>query len=317
MIDFCNGEIKDILPRNLLGPEAEAVSFAIGEAMRRFQRYSRTSHPYAEIEQVPEAVLDLLAVEANTQYYSQTLPRKTKERLVMQTLVWYMHAGTPSVLDEFLATVMAGGYIEEWYQYSGDPYHFKAYARAYEDETIPPGYGTEIKRQLEIYKNTRSCLESLTFILTTMFPLKIGNSSQLHMRSDYYARNNRAFLLLDGSWELNGAYKLNGYKTISLDLYPARVKIRSEWTDRISAEWSMRTKANAGVEPKARTNLRIAGAATERPAVQTGLRWLWEQQTATEINCSLRVEKDLWYLDGSVLLDGTKMLDAEIFDYTL
>ena len=74
------------------------------------------------IDEVPEPVLDLMALELNTQYYEQSLPRETKERLVSQTLVWYMHAGTPSVLDEFLGTVLAGGYIEEWYEYGGEPY---------------------------------------------------------------------------------------------------------------------------------------------------------------------------------------------------
>ena len=41
----------------------------------------------------------------------------------------------------------------------------------------------------------------------------------------------------------------------------------------------------------------------------------------TEIGCEaaghLRVENNLWYLDGTYLLDGTKILNAQIFDYDL
>lgn len=317
MIDFRAGEIKDILPYNLSTPETQAVSFAIGEAMRRFWQFSRTSHLYAEIEQVPEPVLDLMAVEANTQYYSQSLPRKTKERLIMQTLVWYMRAGTPSVLDEFLKTVLAGGYIEEWFQYSGSPYHFKAYARAYEDRAIKPGYGTEIKQQLNAYKNARSFLESFAFILTTEILEDIEYSNQLQIRSDYFARNNRAFLLLDGSWILDGSYKLNGYKTVNLDLYPLRAEMQSEWSVPVKIMGVSGCRAAVSVRRETKTDLRIGSTATGKPKAEGRMGLAWTQPVEKEIDCHLRVENNLWYLDGSALLDGSSFLDAEIFEYDL
>lgn len=317
MINFRDGEIKDILPCNLSTPETQAVSFAVGEAMRRFQRFSRTSHLYAEIERIPEPVLDLMAVEANTQYYSQSLPRKMKERLITQTLVWYMHAGTPSVLDEFLATVLAGGYIEEWYQYSGSPYHFKAYARAYEDGIIQLGYGTEIKRQLNVYKNTRSYLESLAFILATEIYAEIQYNNQLHIRSDYFARNNRAFLLLDGSWILDGSYKLNGYKTVNLDLYPTRMRVRGAWHTNCAAKAELKYRAGIPMDTKILNKVRQASAFFAGVAEASKARVKSTLRAPTETGGKLRVENNLWYLDGTYLLDGTMLLNAEIFEYDL
>ena len=41
------------------------------------------------------------------------------------------------------------------------------------------------------------------------------------------------------------------------------------------------------------------------------------QPAAPEMDCQLRVEHNLWYLDGAALLDGTRFLDAEIFEYDL
>ena len=38
--------------------------------------------------------------------YTSSLPRNVKEKLIIQALTWYMHAGTPSVLSEFLGTVL-------------------------------------------------------------------------------------------------------------------------------------------------------------------------------------------------------------------
>ena len=34
-------------------------------------------------------------------------------------------------------------------------------------------------------------------------------------------------------------------------------------------------------------------------------------------NSYLRIENDLWYLDGAYALDGGKMLDAKIYDFDL
>ena len=155
MVEFLHGEIKDILPHNLLTPEIYSVSYAVGEAMRCWGRFCASLHLYAEISCVPEVVLDLMAIEMNTQYYDQSMNRKMKEQLVMQSLVWHLRAGTPSVLNEFLATVLGGGYIEEWMEYDGEPYHFRAYAKVDEGMEVPLGYVTEIKRQLNTYKNVR------------------------------------------------------------------------------------------------------------------------------------------------------------------
>lgn len=228
MVDFLHGEIKDILPLNLLTPESRAVSFAVGEAMRRLGCFSAGIHLYAQISQVPEEVLDLMAIEVNTQYYDQSMPRKMKERLIMQSLVWYMRAGTPSVLNEFLATVLGGGYIEEWMEYGGEPYHFRAYAKVDEDVVVPLGYATEVKRQLNIYKNVRSWLEDFFLILQTKVIETVDTDSRLEVFSEFYARKNRAYLMIDGTWQLDSTYCLNGYRTEEVEFCPARLTVSAE-----------------------------------------------------------------------------------------
>jgi len=269
MVDFLHGEIKDILPSNLLTPESRAVSFAVGEAMRRLGRFSAGIHLYAQISQVPEEALDLMAIEMNTQYYEQSMPRKMKERLIMQSLVWHMRAGTPSVLNEFLATVLGGGYSEEWMEYGGEPYHFRAYAKVDEDVVVPLGYATEVKRQLNIYKNVRSWLEDFFLILQTVVREYIKAESRLGLVSEFYARNNKKYIWLDGAWQLDGTYYLSGYQTKETEFYPASLTALGEIKMQIGS------------------------------------------------NSYLRIENDLWYLDGAYALDGGKMLDAKIYDFDL
>lgn len=228
MIDFYKGEMKDIMPVNLLSPETKAISFAIGQAMKKLQEFSRACHIYGELSKVQEPVLDLLALELNTQYYDQTMPRNLKEQLITQTTAWYMHAGTTGVLEEFLDTALDGGEIREWFQYEGKPYYFKALVQVGEHE-IPPGYGLEVKRQIELYKNARSWLEHVAFVIKSKADCEIDLENAVRFRGKFYPRLNTPYLKLNGFWKLDGK-RLSGYDSDEkIDFYP----VKQNWEIRI------------------------------------------------------------------------------------
>lgn len=319
MVNYKDGEIAQIIPYNLLDPEVRAVSYAIGKEKRQFIKYAAATSLYASIHDVPETVLDLMALELNTQYYEQNLPRKAKEHLVSQTLVWYMHAGTSSVLGEFLRTVLEGGYTEEWYLYGGEPYFFKAYVYTTEDDIIQQGFGTEIKRRIAIYKNARSWLESLAFILQTCFEVNVSYTSRLELISEFYARNNRSYLLLDGTWFLDGTYFLSGYRAGYVDFYPARLMIQGTVRMQVvlgsNGIWVTGTAAEAS--PEMDTLLCLCSGLQAQQRIAQELCVTSAVEAMPSVGLYLRVENNLWYLDGTYLLDGTKLLDAEIIEYDL
>lgn len=219
MIDFYQGKIEDIIPYNLITPETKSVSFAVSQAMKKLQDYASACHMYGELSKIPESVLDLMALELNTQYYDQTMPRKLKEQLLTQTTSWYMHAGTPEVLKEFLETVLDGGKISEWYEYGGNPFFFKAEVQVGEHE-IPLGYGSEVKKQIELYKNARSWLEHAAFVISSNVWCDFSLKNAIRYRGKFYPRLNTPILKLDGIWNLAGK-KLSGYDSDErIDFYP-------------------------------------------------------------------------------------------------
>lgn len=184
-----------------------------------------------------------------------------------------------------------------------------------------------IDQSYQVLKNIQAMVEEiipahLRYIFAGRYPVEIpvdiATTSRLELISDFYARYNREFLYLDGSWTLDGTYLLNGYKEAAgLDLYPARMAIQSEWRSRVTSSWSWGYGTSTGVEPDTGTDLRITGAAAGQLAGDGRLGLAWTQPVEKEINCHLRVENNLWYLDGSALLDGSSFLDAEIFEYDL
>ena len=318
MIDYQSSEITAIMPCNLISPETEAVSFSLAEEKKNFLRYSAATSLYAALDQVSEEILDLVALELNTQYYDQTLPREKKEGLISQTLLWYMHGGTPSILIESLSTILAGGYIEEWYEYGGNPFFFKTYAMVPEDEEIPEGYGKDVIQRINIYKNARSWLERFAFILQTEVLVEVDYECRLEIFSNFFARNNRAFLLLDGMWKLNGTHRLNGYQTAEDEFYPVILDMVSGVNvpvgmEDVQTEFTTAADLDMGTE----SYLDMMADSREETAIDEYMSICGSVEEMIHTDTALKVEKNLWYLDGTCLLDGTKTLNAEILEYDL
>lgn len=350
MVDFWEGEVRDIAPSNLLTPEVQAVSYAVREAMRRLQEWSASLPLYAEICRVPDPVLDLMATELNTQYYDQGLPRRMKERLVSQTLKWHMRGGTCLTLEEYLSTLYAGGRIEEWHIYGGNPYCFKAVVTVGEDERIEFGEGVAVRKRIMAYKNVRSWLDALIFRLYFYYKVSVKHGAGVTIRAGYYPRYNLAFLYLDGIWRLDGERGLNGYDSGGpIDFYPCHMGILTQVAGKVENAWKARMWMGA-------ESLVAAGAAA---AFQAAARIFTEEgediplcmdgsvpmdggvdmsgylerkrQTIPEARVHLAVgtgipvrhgasmteERNIGYLDGNWKLDGGRKLDAQLIHHLL
>lgn len=60
-------------------------------------------------------------------------------------------------------------------------------------------------------------------------PVGVRYTAKTTMQSDFYPRYNLPLLLLDGSWDIDGIYSLNGYKTDELvDFYSVNLDLKSE-----------------------------------------------------------------------------------------
>lgn len=164
---------------------------------------------------------------------------------------------------------------------------------------------------------------NLLFIFAGLYPAKIPFditvSSRLQLNSDFYARKNREFLYLDGTWLLDGTYLLNGYREIeALELYPARLMLTGSYD--IASSCSIPAAGiitGIGGAPDTQTAVRFQGETIKSSENRNELTLQAGTKAGPESDFHLRVEKDLWYLDGSYLLDGTKLLDAGIFEYDL
>lgn len=158
MIKLQDSQIAQILPECFAKKaEVRAVSFAIHKAVERLIGYCGAIGVFASIDTATGNVLDLLAIELGTQYYDDSLPIQTKRKLIKNTLVWHMNAGTPQAVEELVASVFGSGKVEEWFEYGGDPYYFKVITdTAMTPEMVDYFFGMICK-----VKNVRSHIQSI------------------------------------------------------------------------------------------------------------------------------------------------------------
>ena len=172
MINLYDSNITDILPSVLSeDPRVQALGYAIQRAMQRLIDYCQNINIYASIDTVPEKVLDLLAVEFNTQYYDDTMDVEIKRSLIKHTLAWYTQTGTAAAVRELIGSVFGIGEVEEWFDYGGEPYHFRirTYNVSATDEMLQ--LAENLVRSVQ---NVRSHLEEVIVEIMESMTLYIG-----------------------------------------------------------------------------------------------------------------------------------------------
>lgn len=158
MINFYDSEILDILPDNMKSqPECIALSYALKRANQKLVKYANMTSIYAVIDELPEKMLDLLAIELRTQYYDESFPVERKRSLVKNTMQWYNKAGTVSAVQEMIDNVFSSGIILEWYETGGQPGTFSISVT----NTITPELIEEFNKVVRNVKNVRSHLENI------------------------------------------------------------------------------------------------------------------------------------------------------------
>ena len=101
------------------------------------------------------SIVDELAWQFHCDYYDKSADIQTKKNLVKQSIKIHRTKGTPQAVIDLLRTAFPSDTILlEWFDYGGEPFHFKILTSAFE------GYDEEkFLQALNSVKNARSYLE--------------------------------------------------------------------------------------------------------------------------------------------------------------
>ncbi|MBD5395590.1 MAG: hypothetical protein HDR71_15320 [Lachnospiraceae bacterium] len=156
----------------------QAASYALQKtAQMLFEKVDR-SNVYAGIDILPEEILDLLAEEFRAQYYDTSLPVEDKRKAIKKAMPWFYRAGTVSAVKELTELVWrsSSAQVQEWFEYASDPYLFRILLGT--DMSIEEELINAFIDAIWKVKNTRSHLESITFIRRIDNTLYVGAASK-------------------------------------------------------------------------------------------------------------------------------------------
>ena len=80
------------------------------------------------INKLSSEELDELAWELNIQWYDASATIEVKRNLVLESDTVHKKLGTKWAVENVINTYFGEGYVEEWFQYGGDPGRFRVYS---------------------------------------------------------------------------------------------------------------------------------------------------------------------------------------------
>lgn len=174
MIKIKNASIIDILPHTFLTDEGRALAAAIGRLTGELCKKITAIVFWGDIENASPVVLDALAQELDCPFYSDNLSDDQKRSIIAATFRYNSHISTVGAVQEILNAAFGGGKITEWFDYDGEPYHFKlnlpiAFGKKYISREVIENF----YKILEKAKNKRSKLDDFTIYAIVDFAFNI------------------------------------------------------------------------------------------------------------------------------------------------
>ena len=164
----------DLLPSSIAGDDKFiAAAQAIENELKDVNQVIDKLYLYSDIDNLEEPVLKHLAWQWHVDFWDDDLSLDAKRILVKQAYPWHRRKGTPGAVEEVIRDVLGGGYIEEWWEYGGEPYHFRVFSNSPpEDDQV----NEQLLLAIDKAKNKRSELDAIIKPTSITGDIKVGGA---------------------------------------------------------------------------------------------------------------------------------------------
>lgn len=177
-------EFKRLLPSFMRGDLAvSGLSDGLDEIIRDLSASMKLLTTWDNIDALSEAELDALAWELNIIWYDKGATIDTKRDLILNSDQVHMRLGTKWAVENVIESYFGDGYIQEWFEYDGDPGHFRVYSN---NPTLNAERMNAFLSILEKIKRHSSKLDGIYINLTGEMRLSAGFGVAECARETYY-----------------------------------------------------------------------------------------------------------------------------------
>ncbi|QQE75730.1 phage tail protein I [Brevibacillus composti] len=173
MTDLRTFSLLDILPESLKSdPDIAAMAAALSPELQEIAAAVDEIMLWANLDKLPEPLIDLLAWQKNVDFYDASFPLEKKRELVRQSDEFKRRKGTPWAVDQVVSAAFDESQVTEWFEYGGQPYRFRITTtdRVTSDKKL-----IDLIRAVNAVKNKRSRLETITVRRDNRMELYVGS----------------------------------------------------------------------------------------------------------------------------------------------
>ena len=124
-----NIEFLKLIPQFMRDDDAvRGLAIAIDKIIPDLANDIKKLSTWDHIDELGETELDELAWELNIPWYDTTASLDIKRAVVKNSDKVYQHIGTKWAVENIIKTYFGDGYIMEWFEYEGEPGHFRVYS---------------------------------------------------------------------------------------------------------------------------------------------------------------------------------------------
>lgn len=138
-----------------------ALGQIIAEELHITANETKKNIIYANIEELSETWLDVLAYDLHVDWYDYDYPIEAKRAIIKDSVRVHQKLGTTGATERALGGLHPKSEIEEWYDYDGKPFHFRIVLDT-TNSRVAVDYD-EIVSTVDIYKRLTAHLDGLYY----------------------------------------------------------------------------------------------------------------------------------------------------------
>ena len=120
---------------------------------------------YTQIDFLPEELLDILAYDFKVDWWDANYTLDEKRKTLKDSWNVPRILGTKAAVEKAISAIYSDTQVNEWFDYGGDPYHFKLLIDA-TYENVDPAKHKRVLDRVAFYKNLRSVLDEVEYFDT-------------------------------------------------------------------------------------------------------------------------------------------------------
>lgn len=179
MNNLTKENLLSAFPSVLRNADATAhLAETAAEALEQRLKENDLGMIYENIDIQEEELLDILAKDFKVDWWSAGYTLEEKRDILKNS--WHVHRmlGTKAAVESAISSVYGSAEVLEWFEYEGDPYHFRVRVNSEETMADTDKLLTVISKII-FYKNLRSELDNIEFRKVQQLPKRyIGAAVQ-------------------------------------------------------------------------------------------------------------------------------------------